>query len=78
MMNFNPADLLKISSAFNTFKNNHPKFIPFFKTAGPKLNQAGTVLEIAVTDVNGEKLETNLRIQESDMELIKTILAMGN
>ncbi|MCF0131606.1 MAG: hypothetical protein HUJ71_07735 [Pseudobutyrivibrio sp.] len=77
MNNFNPADLFKITSAFNKFKSNHPKLLPFFKASAPKLMQPGTVVEISVTDASGEKLETNLRIQESDIDLFNTLMSMS-
>ena len=33
----------------------------------------GSVIEIAVTDPSGERIETNLRVQESDLELINLL-----
>ena len=73
----NPADLFKIKSAGDKFNKNHPKLLPFFNAAGSKIMTPGTIIEIAVTDPNGEKLETNLKIQESDIELINMLLSMN-
>lgn len=76
-MAMNPADLFKIKGAADKFNANHPKLMPFFRAAGPKAMTPGSIVEIAITDPNGEKLETNLKVQESDIELINMLLAMS-
>ena len=38
----------------------------------------GSVIEIAITDPAGEKIETNLRVQESDIELINLLMEIGS
>ncbi|MBQ5426598.1 MAG: hypothetical protein IIU31_05450 [Pseudobutyrivibrio sp.] len=76
-MAFNPADLLRVRSAAAKFNQNHPKLLPFFGAARTKAMTPGSIIEIAVTDPNGEKLETNLRVQESDIELINLLMEIG-
>lgn len=76
-MGFNPADLFKIKGATDKFTSNHPKLLPFFRAAGPKLMTPGAIVEISITDPNGEKIETNLKIQESDIDLFNTLLSMS-
>ncbi|MBR5636875.1 MAG: hypothetical protein IKW81_08115 [Pseudobutyrivibrio sp.] len=76
-MGFNPADLFRVRSAAETFNRNHPKLVPFFGAVKNKAMTPGAVIEIAVTDPNGEKIETNLRVQESDLELIKLLMEIG-
>ena len=76
-MGFNPADLLRIRSAAAKFNANHPKLLPFFGAAKNKAMTPGSVIEIAITDPNGEKIETNLRVQESDIELINLLMEIG-
>ena len=76
-MAFNPADLFRIRSAAETFNSNHPKLLPFFSAARSRAMTPGSVIEIAVTDPSGERIETNLRVQESDIELIKLLLEIG-
>ncbi len=76
-MAFNPADLFKVRSAAAQFNSNHPKLLPFFNAAKGKAMTPGTVIEIAVTDTNGERIETNLRVQESDIELLNLLIEMG-
>lgn len=76
-MAFNPADLLRVRSAAAKFNSNHPKLLPFFNAARGKAMTPGSVIEIAITDPNGEKIETNLRVQESDIELINLLIEIG-
>lgn len=76
-MAMNPADLFKIKGAADKFNANHPKLLPFFRAAGPKAMTPGSIIEIAITDPDGEKIETNLRVQESDIELFNTLLSMS-
>ena len=37
----------------------------------------GAIIEISVTDTSGERIETNLKVQESDLELIKLLMEIG-
>jgi hypothetical protein len=76
-MGFNPADLFIVESAATKFNANHPKLLPFFAASKNKAMTPGTVIEIAITDPNGEKIETNLRVQESDVEFINLLLEIG-
>ncbi|MCR4694343.1 MAG: hypothetical protein K5773_03350 [Pseudobutyrivibrio sp.] len=77
-MGFNPADIFKVRSAASTFNANHPKLLPFFNAAKTKVMTPGSVIEIAVTDPNGEKIETNLKVQESDIDLINLLVEIGS
>ena len=69
-MAFNPADLFRVRSAAETFNRNHPKLVPFLNAVKGKAMTPGSVIEIAVTDSTGERIETNLRVQESDIDLL--------
>ena len=76
-MAFNPADLFKVRAAAETFNNNHPKLVPFFRAIQGKAMTPGTVIEMSVVDPSGERVETNLRVQESDIELIRLLMEIG-
>lgn len=76
-MAFNPADLFRVKSAAETFNRNHPKLLPFFGAVKDKAMVPGTVIEMAVVDQSGERIETNLRVQESDIELIRLLMEIG-
>lgn len=71
MNNPNPAQMLKLMGAINTFKSNHPKFVSFltdmFRTGIP----ADTVIEITVTKPGQEPVTSNLKVCQSDLELFE-------
>ena len=77
-MGFNPADLFKVRAAAETFNSNHPKLVPFFRAIQGKAMTPGTVIEMAVIDPSGERVETNLRVQESDLELIRLLMEISS
>lgn len=76
-MAINPADLFRVRSAAEKFNANHPKLIPFFGAVKNKAMTPGSVIEISVTDEAGERIETNLKVQESDLELIRLLMEIG-
>jgi len=76
MNNMNPMLMMKITGMIEKFKNNHPKVFPFFRDASGKIRE-GSVIEIKVTDPEGESLTSNIRVTADDMELIATIREMG-
>lgn len=70
----NPMELMKIMGIWNSFKANHPKFPKFTAAAAqPGVISANTILEMKITTADGRTLETNLKITESDMELIQQL-----
>ncbi len=73
----NPADLFKVRSAASQFNANHPKLLPFFGAAKSKAMTPGSVIEIAVIDPDGERIETNLKVKDTDIEFINLLLEIG-
>ena len=61
----NPASLMKIMNARNKFVENHPKFAVF--SAGIT---EGTVIEITVTKPGEEPITTNMKVLQSDLDLL--------
>lgn len=66
----NPSVLFKIKGAWDTFSANHPKFPLFVKAVGQSGIKEDSIVEIAVTTPEGKRLETNVKLTASDMELI--------
>lgn len=77
-MGFNPADLFRVKNAAAKFNANHPKLIPFFAATKDKAMTPGSVIEISITDPNGERIETNLRVQDSDVDFINLLMEIGS
>ena len=67
----NLGNMAKLMGAWNTFQKNHPKFPAFCKAVAKKGLREDSVIEVIVTTPDGERIETSIRVQESDIELIK-------
>lgn len=72
-MNMNPSSVLKIMSAKAQFERNHPKFSAFIKTVFSRPIEEGTVIEITVTRPEEEPLTANIKVQQSDLELLEEL-----
>lgn len=64
---------MKMMKAWNVFQGNHPKFSAFCRVVMNKGIRAGSVIEIAVTTPEGERMETNLKVQPEDLELLQSL-----
>lgn len=69
----NPATLMKIMSAKNKFTANHPKFVAFLKAAFSRPIEEGTVFEITMTRPGEEPMTTNMKVQQSDLDLMREL-----
>ena len=72
-----PQDMLKFMSAMNTFKGNHPKFFSFIKAVSGGGIPTDTIIEVTVTKPGQEPLTTNIKICQSDLDLINSIKQSG-
>lgn len=73
----NPADMMKIMNAKNRFEANHPKFFAFFKAVFAKPMVEGTVIEISVKRPGEDAITTNLKVLQSDLELMQELQKIG-
>ena len=69
----NPATIMKIMNAKNKFTQNHPKFAAFFNAVLSTGIQEGTIIEIKVTKPGQEPMTTNMKVLQSDLELINEL-----
>ncbi len=67
---FNPATMMKIMSAKNKFNNNHPKFVAFLKAMFANGIQEDTIIEITITKPGEEPVTSNIKVKQSDLELL--------
>ncbi|MCC8151207.1 MAG: hypothetical protein LIO96_07065 [Lachnospiraceae bacterium] len=67
----NPATIKKLMQARNTFSANHPKFSAFFGSIFGSGIPEGTILEITVTKPGQESVTTNMKVQQSDIDLFQ-------
>ena len=73
----NPASLMKIMSAKNVFEENHPKFVAFVKAVFSKGIEEGTVMELTVTKPGQEPMTANIKVKQSDLELLQELKELG-
>ena len=76
-MALNPAMLLKIKGAWEKFVSNHPKFPMFLRAASATGIKEGYIIEVKITDTEGKTICTNVKLTDSDMELIDMIKDMS-
>ena len=64
-------ELMQAMAAWETFKKNHPKFPGFIEAARKEGVHEGTILSFAMETPEGKKIETNLKVQESDLDFLR-------
>lgn len=72
----NPAALFRLKGAWQNFTQNHPKFPLFLQAVQNTPMQAGTVIDLKITTAEGKTMQTNVRLTESDLELIASLRDM--
>lgn len=73
----NPAAMMQVMNAFKTFESTHPKFVAFIKTMFGKGITEGAVIELTVTNPGQDPVTTNIRIQQSDLDLFRQMQEMA-
>lgn len=69
----NPATIMKLMSAKARFSSNHPKFEAFLNSVFSRRIEEGTVIEMTVTRPGEAPLTTNIKVQQSDLELLEEL-----
>jgi len=69
----NPAAMMKIVSAKNQFEKTHPKFGAYIKAMFSRPIEEGTILEVSITRPGEEPVTSNIRVQQSDLELLSSL-----
>lgn len=67
----NASRVIKMKNAWDTFTKNHPRFPLFMDAVNQNGLTEGTIIEIQVKTKDGKNLCTNLKLTESDVELLK-------
>lgn len=69
----NPAKLLKLKGSWDKFVKNHPKFPLFINAVKSTGIEEGSVIEITVITAEGKELSTNIKITQSDKEMLSEL-----
>lgn len=72
----NPAGMMKLMGAINSFKNNHPKFATFIGLVVKGGLPEDTIIEITITRPGEESITANMKVLQSDLELLETLKDM--
>lgn len=68
--------LAKAKGAWEKFKNNHPKFEPYLNALKQRGIEEGAVVEMSVTYPDGTTIKTNLKVNQTDLELFEVIKSL--
>lgn len=69
----NPMDVYKVTQLWSRFCKNHPKFPVFGKTFLQRGLREGMILDLTVTDTDGEVLRTNIRLTADDIAMVEEL-----
>ena len=73
----NPASVMKLMSAKKKFTENHPKFVAFLSMIFSKGITEGTIIEITITRPGEEPITSNMKVQQSDLELMEELKGLA-
>ena len=72
----NPQAMMQFVTAINTFKSNHPKFASFIELVIKGGIPEGSVIEITVTRPGEDPITANMKVMQSDLELMQALKDM--
>lgn len=67
----NPAAIFKIKQAMTKFQQTHPKFVAFLRDTFSTGIPEDSIIEISVTKPGMETVTTNIKVRQSDLELLE-------
>lgn len=69
----NPSAMMQLMAAINTFKTNHPKFTSFLEKFLKNGVTEGTIIEVTVMKPGEEPITANMKVMQSDIDLIRSL-----
>lgn len=69
----NPATVMKLMNAKKKFSDNHPKFVAFLTMIFSRGITEGTIIEITVTRPGEAPVTSNIKVLQSDLELMEEL-----
>lgn len=70
---FNPGKIFRMKNAWEAFTASHPKFPLFLEAVNQNALQEGTIIEFSVTTPDGKTLQSNVKLNKSDVEAIREL-----
>lgn len=71
-MALNPMQLLQLKERFSLFQMQHPKIMPFLKTARTRID-VGSTIEIKITTSDGKKMTAGLKVTQEDIRTLQML-----
>ncbi|MDO4862914.1 MAG: hypothetical protein Q4A05_01985 [Ruminococcus sp.] len=68
----NPLGMMKLKPLFETFCQDHPKFLMFLGAVGGAVDK-DSVIEMTLTNSQGQTMKTNIKINDNDIELFQEL-----
>lgn len=65
--------MMKLGGMWMKFSKNHPKFPQFMNSLKSNGLKADTIIDIKITYPDGKIIENNLKITESDLQMIEEL-----
>ena len=72
----NPGSIIKLMGAKKKFEATHPKFVAFLNACFKSGIPEGTILEITVTKPGEAPITSNIKVQQTDIELFDELKNM--
>ena len=72
-MGLNPMSLMKLAGLRKRLAENHPKVAAFLGSVIGSGLPGGTILEVTVTKPGEAPVTTNMRVSQSDVEIMREI-----
>ena len=76
-MAINPMKMIQFKNAWDKFTRNHPKFPLFLNAVHQTKIEPGTIIEVSIKRPDGKEISTNIKVQESDLELLEQMKNMN-
>ena len=70
----NPMDLLKLKKMWDSFREEHPRLVPFAKEVRDGYLKEGTLFELTVTDGEGNVLRGEFRLSGREVALFSDLM----
>ncbi len=68
----NPLAMMKLKPLFETFCQDHPKFLMFLGAVGGAVDK-DSVIEMTLTNSQGQTMKTNIKINDNDIALFQEL-----
>ncbi len=73
----NPMMMMQMKEKLDRFREEHPKVVPFLQSVKSDAMTVGSVIELKVTTPDGREKVSNIKVKESDVDIINTLMSLS-